>query len=275
MPMPTMLDMEAIKAASNYTEDQVFDLGIDGVLKFLVYVPQIGACEVPQSALEEFAAGSEEVVATGMREHYSGALSGERNIKRAQLRISKESADAWKSLTIRHFASVEPGKNILAFGDLFTIADAAASIARQLAWDDATMVNLRDALAEGCANGDLIIRDRDAKPLHHNDSPVSTEALVSAIDVNAWLKATGAGYEWSTEAEFTSGWDLFNEMDEIKQKITYWSSRDDTTARDAEIREAKLAPLKLRLADLEENKRHMRGDVVEVESLAVLAPAEN
>jgi hypothetical protein len=267
MPMPTTLDMEAIRAVSDHTEDEVLDLGIQGVLKFLVFVPRIGACEVPQDALEHFLGGIQEVDASDLREHYSGALSGDWTIKRTQLRILKESADKWSAMFREHLGPERPNKNIFAFGDLFTIAAVASSVAAQFHWDDASMANLRDELAAACAKGDLIIRDKDAKPLRHDGSPVSTEALVNAIDVNVWLQESGAQYQWSTDADFAAGWDLFNEIDDVEREIAYWSSRDDTTARDAEIREGKLAPLKLRLTELEKNKRHMRGDFVEVESL--------
>jgi hypothetical protein len=81
-----------VMTESGFTEEQVFDLGISGELVFLVVVPELGACRVPDVALSHFMAGADSFAADNMPEHYSGALSGPWVVKRDRLRIL---ADTW------------------------------------------------------------------------------------------------------------------------------------------------------------------------------------
>ena len=87
--------MADVMAESCYTEEQVFDLGLSKTIVFLVVVPLVGACRVPNDALSHFMAGAEEYTADAMPEHYSGALSGQWTIKRERLRILPASWGKW------------------------------------------------------------------------------------------------------------------------------------------------------------------------------------
>ena len=95
MFVPSMLNMADVMAESCYTEEQVFDLGLSKTIVFLVVVPLVGACRVPNEALSHFMAGAEEYTADAMPEHYSGALSGQWTIKRERLRILPASWGKW------------------------------------------------------------------------------------------------------------------------------------------------------------------------------------
>ena len=95
MLVPSMLNMADVMADSCYTEEQVFDLGLSQVIVFLVVVPLVGACRVPNDALSHFMAGADEYKADAMPEHYSGALSGPWTIKRERLRILPDSWGKW------------------------------------------------------------------------------------------------------------------------------------------------------------------------------------
>lgn len=96
--VPTMYDLPEVMAQSGYSEEQVLDLGISGELIFLVVVPTIGACRVPEDALSHFMAGVDEYTATNMPEHWSGAKSGPFNIKHERLRIL---ADSWETYSAK------------------------------------------------------------------------------------------------------------------------------------------------------------------------------
>lgn len=93
MLVPTMYDLSEVTAESRYKEESVFDLGITGEIVFLVVVPELGACRVPDVALSHFMAGADEYSVEAMPEYYSGALSGRWTIKRDRLRIL---ADSWE-----------------------------------------------------------------------------------------------------------------------------------------------------------------------------------
>ena len=99
MFVPTMMGLADVMAESGYAEEQVFDLGIDGSIVFLVVVPELGACKVPATALSHFMAGAEEYTAEAMPEHYSGTLSGRWTIKRDLLRILPKSWQEWADTT--------------------------------------------------------------------------------------------------------------------------------------------------------------------------------
>lgn len=96
MLIPSMYDLPTVMVQSGFMEESVFDLGISGAIIFLVVVPEIGACRVPDVALSHFMAGADEYAAEGMKEHYSGALSGRWTVKRNRLRIQ---ADSWEKYT--------------------------------------------------------------------------------------------------------------------------------------------------------------------------------
>jgi hypothetical protein len=95
MFVPSMMNMADAMADSCYTEEQVFDLGLSQAIVFLVVVPLVGACRVPNDALSHFMAGADEYNADAMPEHYSGALSGPWTIKRERLRILPASWAKW------------------------------------------------------------------------------------------------------------------------------------------------------------------------------------
>jgi hypothetical protein len=92
---PSFLSLAEVMAESAYTEEQIFDLGISGNVVFLVVVPEVGACRVPNVALSHFMAGADEYTADKMPEHWSGALSGPWTIKRDRLRILPKGWQEW------------------------------------------------------------------------------------------------------------------------------------------------------------------------------------
>ena len=96
MLVPGMLSLEDAMEQSAYSEEELFDWGISGQLQFLVVVPGVGACRVPEVALSHFMAGSETFEADQMAEHWSGRLSGKRTIARGRLRIYEQD---WHKLT--------------------------------------------------------------------------------------------------------------------------------------------------------------------------------
>ena len=89
---PTMYKLFEVIAISGDTEEEIFELGISKKIKFLVMVPELGACEVPTIALSHFMAGADDYQAELMPEHWSKTPSGPWNIKRDGLRIY---ADSW------------------------------------------------------------------------------------------------------------------------------------------------------------------------------------
>lgn len=97
MLAPSMYNLPTVIDKSGYTEEIVLDLGISGELVFLVVVPEIGACRVPDVALSYFMSGADEYIAEAMPAYWStGALSGQWTIKRERLRILAES---WEEFT--------------------------------------------------------------------------------------------------------------------------------------------------------------------------------
>ena len=65
MLVPSMYDMPEVMARSGYTEEDIFDWGISGEIVFLVVVPEVGACRVPDVALSHFMAGADEYAIAG------------------------------------------------------------------------------------------------------------------------------------------------------------------------------------------------------------------
>lgn len=96
MLVPGMLSLEDAMEQSAYSKEELFDWGISGQLQFLVVVPEVGACRVPDMALSHFMAGSETFEADQMAEHWSGRLSGKWTIARDRLRIYEQD---WHKLT--------------------------------------------------------------------------------------------------------------------------------------------------------------------------------
>ena len=87
-----MYKLSEVIDTSGDTEEEIFELGISKKIKFLVMVPELGACEVPTIALSHFMAGADDYQAELMPEHWSKTPSGPWNIKRDRLRIY---ADSW------------------------------------------------------------------------------------------------------------------------------------------------------------------------------------
>lgn len=96
MLIPNLYTVPNVMAASGYTEEQALQWGYSGDIVFMVLVPEIGACRVPELALSHFMAGVDDYIADGMPEHYSGSLSGPWTIKRDRLRIL---ADSWEAFS--------------------------------------------------------------------------------------------------------------------------------------------------------------------------------
>ncbi|MYN45924.1 hypothetical protein GTP23_12785 [Pseudoduganella sp. FT93W] len=99
MLVPSMLSMAEVMAESGYPEETIFDLGISGEIIFLVIVPEIGACRVPELALSHFMAGADEFPAQSMPSHYQPEIrSGQWTIKRDRLRVLAESWRNWSEI---------------------------------------------------------------------------------------------------------------------------------------------------------------------------------
>lgn len=101
MVIPDLYDVPKVVAESGLTEEAVLNLGLysdnsDGVV-FMVVVPELGACRVPDVALSHFMAGADEYAADAMPEHWSKQPSGPWTIKRDRLRVL---ADSWEKYLI-------------------------------------------------------------------------------------------------------------------------------------------------------------------------------
>lgn len=72
--------------------------------------------------------------------------------------------------------------------------------------------------------------------------------------------------------------DHFAEVFDLEQKQRYWDTRSDTTASDADVKATRLAPIQKRLAELADERKLLRGDVLEaphqVRQLIDLPPLE-
>ncbi len=72
--------------------------------------------------------------------------------------------------------------------------------------------------------------------------------------------------------------DHFAEVSDLEQKKRYWDTRSDSTASDAEVKVTRLAPIQKRLAELADERKLLRGDVLEaprqVRQLVELPPLE-
>lgn len=183
MLVPSMLDMADVMNESCFTEEQVFDLGLEGSLVFLVVVPLLGACRVPDEALSHFMAGADEYTAEGMPEHYSEALSGRWTIKRDRLRILPNSwhkytefADAVDALSQPQAAPVDE-KPWLVVDPKDPIADQpwytpARYFARQLVLKDSTLLTKKLTLADRVSHSlySVGIYKRGGKKRHAADT---------------------------------------------------------------------------------------------------------
>ncbi|MEY8689877.1 MAG: hypothetical protein AB9M53_08365 [Leptothrix sp. (in: b-proteobacteria)] len=87
MNVPRLIDLPSAIAHSGLTEEALFDWGISESLRFVVVVPELGACLVPTQALSHFMAGADLIDADRLPEFYSGRESGPLNIRRERLRI--------------------------------------------------------------------------------------------------------------------------------------------------------------------------------------------
>ena len=201
MIVPSMYDLPKVMAESSYTEEQVFDLGIEGEILFLVVVPLIGACRVPVDALSHFMAGADDYTADGMPEHYTGALSGPWKIKRDMLRILPES---WEQYSDKAFELVDVQERAdhstepLPIG-FYRLRDAAEKIAKQLGWPDDATDTLISQWVNDAHDGSLTVRHpKTCIPCLPHTSGVYGEFLTAA-DVNAWAEKRGVLWRWSVE----------------------------------------------------------------------------
>jgi hypothetical protein len=71
------------------------------------------------------------------------------------------------------------------------------------------------------------------------------------------------GFEQLSPAEDQAAKSLISEINKLEIEITYWETRDDSTASDALIVERQLARLRPKLAELLEKKRGLRGDYLD------------
>lgn len=201
MIVPSMYDLPKVMAESSYTEEQVFDLGIEGEILFLVVVPLIGACRVPEDALSHFMAGADDYTADGMPEHYTGALSGPWKIKRDRLRILPES---WEQYSDKAFEMVDLQERAdhstqpPPIGS-YRLRDAADEIAKQFGWPDDATDTLISQWVNDAHDGSLTVRHPNTcLPCLPYTSGVYGEFLTAA-DVNAWAEKNGVLWRWSIE----------------------------------------------------------------------------
>ena len=94
MNVPRMVSLTEAVSSSGLTLVQLLDCGLSKLLTFLVVVPEIGACVVPDATLSHFMAGEFDVEAEEMSEHYSGRKSGKHSVKLNRLQILAEELDA-------------------------------------------------------------------------------------------------------------------------------------------------------------------------------------
>ena len=200
MRVPSMYDLPQVMAESSYTEEQVFDLGVTNEISFLVVVPLIGACRVPEEALSHFMAGADEYTAQGMPEHYTGALSGTWKIKRDRLRILPES---WEQYSDKAFEMVDALERTadnrtrtLPIG-AFRLRDAAGELAKQFGWPDDATDTLISQWVNDAHDGSLTVRSpHTGIPCLPETSGVYGEFLTHD-DVNVWAEKTGVLWRWS------------------------------------------------------------------------------
>lgn len=109
MVVPGLYDVPKVMAESSLSEEDVLNLGFsaDGLV-FMVVVPELGACRVPDLALSHFMAGADEYAAEGMPEHWSKQPSGPWTIKRDRLRILADSWDKWHQMVCDRWITEPP-----------------------------------------------------------------------------------------------------------------------------------------------------------------------
>lgn len=80
---------------------------------------------------------------------------------------------------------------------VWTIENAAASIAEQQEWHESARATLQDQMLEAAIDGKMVVRHP------HTDLPQNTGhvrvsyELVTRSDVNVWLEAIGASFRWT------------------------------------------------------------------------------
>ena len=72
MLIPNLYTVPNVMAASGYTEEQALQWGYSGDIVFMVLVPEIGACRVPELALSHFMAGVDDYIADRSEERRVG-----------------------------------------------------------------------------------------------------------------------------------------------------------------------------------------------------------
>lgn len=109
MVIPGLYEVPRLLAESGLTEDDFLNNGLraDGLV-FMVVVPELGACRVPDEALSHFMAGADEYAADGMPEHWSKQPSGPWTIKRERLRVLADSWEKYLILLDRIQTALEP-----------------------------------------------------------------------------------------------------------------------------------------------------------------------
>lgn len=93
MILPQTLLIGQILERSGLVEDDLFENGVNGSLKFVVVVPELGACRVSRDAMSHFLAGADSYPGDKLPEVYSAALSGPWTVSKSRLRIL---ADSWR-----------------------------------------------------------------------------------------------------------------------------------------------------------------------------------
>ena len=210
---PTMFDLNRVRADSAYTEEQVFGLGISGEVVFLVVVPEVGACRVPEAALSHFMAGASEYRADTMPEHYSGALSGQWTIKREMLRILADSWHKWTTVSDKFSEMVtttqagwtstrtkgtweagEMDKQNRHALDRFYMVEAAEVMAAAHGFDAADFLNTR--MRPAYESGKLHLLDpRDVGPVAGRPCRVYGD-WVTPANMDKWLECDGFTIRW-------------------------------------------------------------------------------
>ena len=212
MVIPGLYDVPRVVAESSLTEEDVLNLGLrsDGIV-FMVVVPELGACRVPDVALSHFMAGADEYAADAMPEHWSKQPSGPWTIKRDRLRIL---ADSWEKhsdfahrLLDRIQAALEPAQDTEAEAlrtpqstrepGFYTLEEAARAIAVQEGLNQFHEKGLCDDMLESDRDGTLTVRDGGGYAKFAPIRPTIPRAyceLVTPDDVNEW--ATRRGFPW-------------------------------------------------------------------------------
>lgn len=205
MLVPDMLNMADVMAEFGDTEEFVFDLGISGEIDFLVVVPLLGACRVPEVALSHFMAGADEYTAEGMRSHWGEAVSGKWPIKRTQLRIWEDSWNRYScnfGKTVEAFDAVfQPQTTTpspeLKPSELCMLMDASICIAKQKGWQNSVRETFLRRMMAAANEGKLTVYDPETEVTRLPEFGANCpDEFTTPEAVNKWLLDDGGRLTW-------------------------------------------------------------------------------